>query len=88
MTPYEAFEAELNSRKPVEFKPDANVPTTQDSIKWAEDKLGHQLNLPYEANYEKQPEIGKDDGFKYTEDEAVSDTMDSIKTAEKLYGFN
>jgi len=76
--------------KPIEYEDDPMQKSTQDSIATAEQQLGAKLDLPKKDHFydlHLQPNVSSHPDFKYEEDHDISDTLDSIKTSETLYGY-
>jgi len=76
--------------KPIAYEEDPMHQSTQDSIATAEKQLGAKLDLPKKDHFYNmhiQPNVSEHPDYSYEEDHDISDTLDSIKTSETLYGY-
>ena len=96
VTDEQRLEADLNSRKEVDFELDPSQhPETQDSIAWAEKNLGAKLpEPPRELDHLADKENGVDknvfhvDEYDDTEDDDIKRTLRSAHQAEVALGFH
>lgn len=79
MTAEEKFEADLNSRTPMEFTDDKEQHLdTVDSIAWAEKQVGAELTLPKKKSEETLAREAVDpDSIDYDDDHEVESTLES-----------
>ena len=90
-TDAEKLEADLASRKPVNFDLDPEEhPDTQASIAWAEKQFGSKLPTPTKGDGQWHENDNNNfvTNYDYEDDADVVSTLDSAKQAEQIYGYN